>query len=161
MFFDSWDLYYSPLRLTLRNHQFLQNVLTNIFTNQRHNYCPNVQHIIWMTMPPYPQCFTDQYVCYNWRGMRHDTLVSSMNQFNLNYFHNLFNNNNNQKLLKKLSIIDSYDIIHPLGIFEDNNECNGHYSCIPNHAEVYDHTVSGDAVLSILLLTLLNNMKNK
>ena len=181
----AFDLQAMPLKRLLKikiSAQKLINIINNILNNN--NNCNIIKHIIFMTSMPYPLCYDNNQnkeLCDNSRQYRMNSAIAASNQFymngllanrNVNYqnynensMKNENNNNNNISVHKKLTIIDSYNIIKPTLLFNEelSTICVNHYMCrlddLNDQTNVIPtvHTISGDAIMETLLIALAHS----
>ena len=118
--------------------------------------CPNLINFIWMTGVPFPLGRSEGTMSKRqiYRGYRYNPIIAAANEF---YLKGIMNAKIKNHL--KLTIIDSYSILHPrLGI-EDEPECVcwSHYACrytTNRGTQTFYHSRGGDAVIDSLLFAL-------
>jgi hypothetical protein len=113
------DPNYGPALFT-----FLKNILEGTES------CPGIKHIIIITPVPYPMCSSDKnWYCVSHRLLRTNPAFGAMREYFLERLLNV-----SVIPSKKLSIVDSFSIIYPRVILNENFNviCENHYSCAVN-----------------------------
>jgi hypothetical protein len=166
----AWDLSSGSLRRFLKDPNVglrLLKVFEGIFTGTLP--CGNLKHIVWLTSLPHPVCYDDANVqCEGNRSYRLNAAIAAGNDFYLRYLLRVIREATAAGLTSapRVSVIDTFSIIRPRLIFNEDNEvnCLNHYSCrvsapassryAEGHANVMLHTPGGAAVVKSIINAL-------
>jgi hypothetical protein len=165
----AWDLSSGSLRRLIKDPNVglrLLKVFEGMITGALP--CGHLKHIVWMTSLPHPVCYDDANTgCAANRSYRLNAAISAGNDFYLRYLLKIIQDAAAAgSSAIRVSVIDTYNIVRPRLIFNEDNEvnCLNHYSCrvsapassryAEGRANVMLHTPGGAAVVKSIINAL-------
>ena len=150
----AWDVKYLPMRRLFKANVG-PKLIQSMYDILNDNYsCNHLKHFIWMTSMPYPINLNESDHVQVARGYRYNDIISTVNQY---YLSNILKY---QNITKKLTIIDTYNIIKPRLLYNNQTTefaCRYHYLCRhgfgSNFLPIFT-TPGGIAYMNALILAL-------
>ena len=156
--FGAWDLLYSTLRRLINKPRHLNGLINTLQGVVNGSFPCGIDHIVWLTAVPYPNCYHDDGQCSWLRSARTNPAIAALNQALFAALPSLLTNAS----FVSFTVVDAFQILLPRLALNDQVEilCSNHMLCRieigPKDRKRLElaHTPGGEAVLEAVLETL-------